>query len=112
MRQSVCQCSDGQRSPAEERASQHLLVDLRRLVVGPGQMDRLHGSCAAVQDLRTQKAEDRQQNTDRLRVPELRAQLGDKVGKRKDLGGGPFLWGEENTRTSVVYRKMTVSQIV
>ncbi len=72
MRQSVCQCSDGQRSPAEERASQHLLVDLRRLVVGPGQMDRLHGTRAAVQDFRTQKAEDREQREDGVRMPEVR----------------------------------------
>ena len=93
MRQSICQCPDGKRSPAEERASQHLLVGLRRLVVGPGQMDRLHVSRPALQDLRTQKAEDRQQNAYRLRVPELRVQLGDKVGKGKDLGGGPFLVG-------------------
>ena len=76
--------TNGQRSQAEERPPQHLLVDLRRLVVDPDQMAVLHRARPALQDLRTQKAADRQQREDCVRVPELRAQLENKMrnGKR------------------------------
>ena len=55
------------------------VVAVRRLVVDPGQMAVLHRSRPDFQDLRAQKAADRQQREDRLRMPELREQLGDKV---------------------------------
>ena len=93
MRKSERKRTNGQRSQAEERPSQHLLVDLRRLVVDPDQMAVLHRSRPALQDLRSQKAADRQQREDRLRMSELRVQLGDKVRERKDLRRGPYFVG-------------------
>ena len=78
--------TNGQRSQAEERPSQHLLVDTRRLVVDPDQMAVLHRARPDFQDLRAQETKDRQQHKDRLRMPELRAQLGDKVRGRMHYG--------------------------
>ena len=79
MRKRLRKRTNDQRSKAQERPPQHLLVDLCGLVVDPGQMAVLHRARPDLQDLRTQKAEDRQQHKNRVRVPELRVQLGEKV---------------------------------